>query len=324
VKLTVITPAYNVAPYIGDTIASVIAQSHANWAMVIVDDGSTDDTAKVVEGFNDPRIRLVRQENKGVSAARNRGMEEGDDNTEAAMFLDGDDYLAPDAFARLIAALEAWPRAVAAYGPYAYVEEDAHPGSRAIEVKNIDLPSGDILEALVERNLFANGGHMLIRRSELEQMTGFREDLKFGEDWEFWVRLALRGPFALVPGSAPLLFVRRRPSSAYLRMAMQPEAYEPCVAAIFDNPRMHTRLGTGRRHDLRAQAMAENAWVVGRELIRHGREFEGRAMLRESIAMKPSPKRLALLAMAYFLDWVPVDWRGPFRPYTGAPAAQKG
>jgi glycosyltransferase involved in cell wall biosynthesis len=47
-KITVITPAYNVAPYIGDTIASVIAQSHANWAMVVVDDGSTDDTGKIV------------------------------------------------------------------------------------------------------------------------------------------------------------------------------------------------------------------------------------------------------------------------------------
>ena len=313
-KIAVITPAYNVAAYIGDMIASVIAQSHQDWAMVVVDDGSTDATAAMVAGFDDPRIRLVRQENAGVSAARNRGVEEGDDDTEAVMFLDGDDFLAPDALARL----QGVPRAVAAYGAYGFVTENAHPGGRAFEIKSDGLPEGDIFAALVEKNLFANGGHVLIRRTALDQMTGFRTDLQFGEDWEFWVRLAMRGAFALVAGRTPLLFVRRRPSSAYLQMAMRPEAFEPCVEAIFDNPAMLARLGTGRRYALRTAAVAENSWIVGRELIRHGRDFEGRVMLRQSVAAKPSARRLALLAMSYLLDLFPTDWQGPFRPYGGA------
>ena len=317
-KIAVITPAHNVAGCIGDTVASVIAQSHADWAMVVVDDGSTDGTADIVARFPDPRIRLVRQENQGVSAARNRGVEEADDDTEAVMFLDGDDYLAPDAFVRLIAALAPMPRAVAAYGPYGYVGVNAHPGDRAIEVKAHGLPSGDIFDALVERNLFANGGHVLIRRAALDGMTGFRTDLRFGEDWEFWVRLSQHGPFALAAGHHPLLFVRRRPDSAYLRMATDPDAFRPCVEAIFANPRMLSRLGTARRYALRQNAEAENTWIVGRELIRHGRDVEGRMHLRAAVAAKPTVKRLGLLCLAYLLDWLPPDLRGPFRPYDKA------
>lgn len=319
-KIAVITPAHNVAAYIGDTIASVIAQSHADWAMVVVDDGSTDATADVVAGFADPRVHLVRQDNQGVSAARNRGVEEADDDTEAVMFLDGDDFLAPDAFARLVAALAATPRAVAAYGAYGFVTEDAHPGTRALDVKNDPLPTGDLLDELVERNLFANGGHVLIRRRALDGMTGFRTDLRFGEDWEFWIRLSLHGPFVVARGPSPLLFVRRRAGSAYLRQASDPAAFKPCMDAIFANPAMLSRLGTARRYALRQRAEAENAWIVGRELIRHGQGLAGRSWLRQSVAAKPTARRLALLSIAYLQDWLPVALHGPFRLYPGATA----
>jgi glycosyltransferase involved in cell wall biosynthesis len=323
-KIAVVTPAHNVARYIGDTIASLIAQSHPDWAMVVVDDGSTDATAEVVAGFPDPRIRLIRQDNQGVSAARNRGIEEADEDSEAVLFLDADDFLAPDALARLTTTLAAAPRAVAAYGAYAFVAEDAHPGSRALEVKSGPFPAGDIFDALVERNLFANGGHLLIARAALDGMTGFRADLQFGEDWEFWIRLSLHGPFAVVQGASPLLFVRRRPSGAYLRMATQPEAFRPCLEAIFASPRMLAHLGTARRYALRQRAEAENSWIVGRELIRHGRDIEGRAWLRQAVAMKPSSKRLALLCLAYLLDWLPPSRRGPFRPYDAPIAPPAG
>lgn len=314
-KISVITPAYNVAAYIGDTIASVIAQSHQDWAMVIVDDGSTDATADVVAKFPNPRVQLVRQDNQGVSAARNRGVDEADDDTEAVMFLDADDFLAPDAFTRLIAALAATPRAVAAHGGYGYVRETDHPGARAMELKTELLPAGDIFDSLIERNIFANGGHVLIRRTALDRMTGFRTDIAFGEDWEFWIRLSLHGPFAVATGPAPLLFVRRRPGSAYLTQAMRPDAFTPCMEAIFNNPMMLSRLGTARRYALRQRAEAENAWIVGRELIRHGRNFEGRTFLRRSVAAKPLARRLTLLGMAYLLEWLPPNLHGPFRAY---------
>jgi glycosyltransferase involved in cell wall biosynthesis len=75
-RIGIVTPAYNAASWIGDAIASVIGQTHDDWAMVVVDDGSTDATADIVARAGDARIRLIRQANAGVSAARNHGMAE--------------------------------------------------------------------------------------------------------------------------------------------------------------------------------------------------------------------------------------------------------
>jgi glycosyltransferase involved in cell wall biosynthesis len=314
-KIGVVTPAYNAAATIGVAIASLIAQSHKDWAMVVVDDGSTDGTADVVAAVSDPRIRMVQQANAGVSAARNRGALEA--GGEAVLFLDADDFLAPDALARLAAALDAVPRAVASYGGYGFVTADAAPGAKAFGLKSFGAGSGELLEALLERNLFANGGHVLIRRTALDAMNGFRSDLVFGEDWEFWVRLALRGPFVAVPGRSPLLFVRQLPSGAYLRMATDPKAFGPCMEAIFGNSMMRSRLGTARRFALRQSAEAENAWIIGRELIRHGNWDEGRRWLQHSLTMKPSLKRSFMLAATPVLALLPGPMRGPFRAYPG-------
>ena len=135
--------------------------------MVVVDDGSTDETGSIAANFAafDSRIRVTRQQNAGVSAARNRGLAETD--TLLVLFLDGDDWLAPDAFARLERALEAEPDAVAAHGRYCFVAENAAPGCEPLSVKRGRLPRGDLLPRLLTRNLFANGGHMLIRRFAL-------------------------------------------------------------------------------------------------------------------------------------------------------------
>ena len=313
-RVGVVTPAFNVAATIGDTIASVIAQSHSDWAMVVVDDGSTDGTARVAESFADLRLRVVRQPNAGVSAARNQGMARLD--CDAVVFLDGDDWLAPDALARMAAALTG--SAVAAYGAYAFVDEAARPGAAPIVCGSRRLPSGDVLLALLERNLLANGGHALIRRDALARTGLFRTDLAFGEDWELWVRLALLGRFTRVPGPA-LLHVRRRRSGAYLRMASDPRAFDPCLDAIFGAAALHERLGPTGCARLRGRAEAERDWIVGRELIRHGSQTLGRDLLRRAVLAKPLLKRLALLATLRVTSTLRPQWRGPFRPYPPAP-----
>src|SRR4051794_9372681 len=181
-------------------MASVVAQTHRDWSMV-VDDGSTDATAAIAASFHDARISLIHQDNSGVSAARNRGLSVI--AADACLFLDADDWLAPDALAWLAAALDAHPAAVAVSGRYARVALDciAYPARPP--------PGGDLLQHLLVQNLFANGGHLLIRSRAIKIAGGFRSDLSYGEDWEYWIRLALQGPFAALRSHpAPVLFVR--------------------------------------------------------------------------------------------------------------------
>ena len=313
-RITIVTPAYNVAPYIGATLTSVRAQTHQDWTLLAIDDGSTDATAAIIARAGDPRIRLIRQANAGVSAARNRGIAELDG--DAVMFLDGDDWLAPDALSRMATALGP-ADAVAAYGAYCFVTQD---GSAVVARKSGPFPAGDILDRLLVRNLFANGGHVLIRADAVSLAGRFRADIAYGEDWDYWCRLALAGRFVTVPGPAPLLFVRQRRGSAYLRMASNPLAFAPCMQAIFGNPALIARLGAARATRLRAQAEAENRWIVGRELIRHGRRADGLAWLRRSFAGNPSAKRAVLLAAAHALGVLPPRLHGPFRAYVQEPA----
>ena len=231
------------------------------------------------------------------------------------LFLDADDWLAPDALARLAAALDGAPDAVAATAGFAFVPERAAPGSADLPKRARAAPGGDLLPALLERNLFANGGHVLVRGATLARAGGFRAGLAYGEDWECWCRLALLGRFAAAPGRAPALFVRQRAGGAYLRMASDPAAFLPCMDAIFGAPALLARFGSDGLAAIRRRTEAENRWIMGRELVRHGRSRPGRALLRRSVAEKPGLKRAALLAAAHALALLPPDARGPFRPY---------
>jgi hypothetical protein len=171
--------------------------------------------------------------------------------------------------------------------------------------------SGDLLEALLVRNLFANGGHLLIRRHVLDTAGRFDPSLSYGEDWEYWTRLARLGGFAAVETHAPLLFVRERHDSAYRGMAVRPEAFVPSMDAIFNASELKSRFGAATLARLRQRAEAENNWVIGRELIRHGRVAQGRQFLRRSVVAAPGVKRLAMLTLMS----LPMLRIGPFRSY---------
>jgi len=314
VLISVVTPAHDVAGFVGDAIRSARAQTHADLELILVDDGSRDGTgdAAAEAAAGDPRIRILRQANGGVSAARNAGIAAA--TGEALLFLDADDWLAPDALARLAGGLRDAAGAVAAYGPWAAMAEAAHPGDAPLRVKSGPFPSGDILERLLERNLLVNGGHALIRRAAFEAAGGFHPGIRYGEDWECWIRLALQGRFAGLEG-APLLFVRERRNSAYRRLAHDPAAFAPAMQAIWSNPALAGRLGS-RLARMRARAEAENAWVVAKERLRHGMP-DALPRLRAAFLAAPGPRRAALLAAAHLLPLLPRRLHGAAARYEG-------
>lgn len=287
-RIAIITPAFNAAATLGGTLRSVLAQTHTDWRLAVVDDGSGDGTAECAATFADPRIQVIRQDNAGVSAARNRGLATLDG--DAFLLLDADDVLAPHALAALVRALAADPHAVAATGAACFVLPDGKRGTR----HRLGAPRGDLLPGLLVRNRFANCGQMLVRRAVIRSAGGFRDELSYGEDWEYAIRLACLGPF-VAAGPEPLLLVRERADGAYRRRVADPAAIDPCLDAIYENPLLRKRFSANRLNALRHRAEAENAWVVGRALLRQGVITDGRRWLLRSVAAAPSASRIALL-----------------------------
>ncbi len=191
--ISVVIPLYNGAGYIRRSLQSVLRQTYANFELIVVDDGSTDDGPEVVRTFTDARIRLIRQENAGVSAARNRGVAEAQGKYVA--FLDADDEWEPqflEAIAHLSVAYPTagiWATGYRRVFPTGPSVEFTLAESRSHMTLQIDdyfrhLPGGSIVHTSAAA----------IPISVFHELGGFREECDSGEDQEMWARIALHYP----------------------------------------------------------------------------------------------------------------------------------
>lgn len=206
--VSVIMPAYNVAPYIADAIESVLAQTFTDFELLVVDDGSTDDTGDIAARYaaSDPRIRLLRHENRGLAAARNTALRAG----RAPLFalLDSDDLWAPEFLAAQTALLAAHPDVdiltgnALTLGSY----EDGLPSRPYPDSR----PNPDLSTILKdELSVFIMS---VFRRRVYETIGGFDEMLRTNEDFDFWLRAAIAG-FRFARNDRPLGYYRRREDS---------------------------------------------------------------------------------------------------------------
>jgi glycosyltransferase involved in cell wall biosynthesis len=191
--ISIVMPVFNGASTIGRSIESVLAQTRTDFELLVIDDGSTDDTAAVVAAFEDPRIQLHCFANAGASASRNRGIRLA--RGALIAFLDADDWWAPEKLADQAAALAGAPDAALAYSFSTCVDDDGnvlHQGSHVVA-------SGSPYALLVTRNFLDSGSNPLVRREALIEAGPFDESLVGGEDWDLWLRIGHRHPFACVP-----------------------------------------------------------------------------------------------------------------------------
>jgi hypothetical protein len=206
-KFTVLIPLFNKAPYIRCTLDSVLAQSCTDFEILVIDDGSTDGGDKMVEDLADDRIRLIRQTNAGVSAARNRGIAMA--HGEWVSFLDADDWQHPDFLVALEIAQAACPEAKTVATDFLRVPHtdglwpprwQVAAGPPRIECIT-DLPARWVNSPTVCSSAIA------ARRDLLESMQPcFPLGESVGEDLDLWFRLAEKTPLALV--RAPLAAYR--------------------------------------------------------------------------------------------------------------------
>lgn len=204
--ISVVIPAYNRESTIADTLESLLRQTYEDWEAIIVDDGSRDATAEVVSAYShrDERIRLHRQTNAGVSAARNAGIALADGPW--LFFLDADDWIVPTAFDSLFAAASV-DGIDAAYGGYVRVDEQGR------ETRERRPPHAeDLFPVFTQMCAFAI--HACLIRIELVRSAGgFDESLITCEDWDLWQRVARAGArFAAIPDY--VAYYRMRSQSA--------------------------------------------------------------------------------------------------------------
>jgi glycosyltransferase involved in cell wall biosynthesis len=185
--VTVVTPAYNIAKYIGETVDSVLRQTFHDFEYLVVDDGSTDNSVDVVKAHvgDDPRFRLVQGEHRGLSAARNAGVREA--KGQYIAFVDGDDRWHPKFLERQLRLIRSLPpdtgvvfcrsRLVLENGTLVFLQ-----WQRAGRY--------DFDDFLVNSNPTRNGSSLLIRKSCFADVGGFDEELHHLEDLDMWLRIA--------------------------------------------------------------------------------------------------------------------------------------
>jgi glycosyltransferase involved in cell wall biosynthesis len=314
--VSVVIPTYNRAALLPEAVDSVLAQTYPALEVVLVDDGSRDDTAEVVRTRYgaDPRVRYFFQANAGVSAARNRGIREA--RGEFVALLDSDDVWYPHKLALQVAALRALPDAgmiwtdMEAVGPdhqplharflrrmyHAYrffpnpvdvfpsglIVGPEHPALARELPPGSKVYHGDIFSAMALGSL-VHTSTVLLRRDRLERVGFFREDYRAGEDYDFHLRTCKAGPVAFIDVAT----IKYRVGGADALTVNNTLRIAEAFLTTFENTlrvdRARIRLPQALLDECRADALA---WV-GEQNLAHGRTTRARACLARSLYYRP-------------------------------------
>jgi hypothetical protein len=187
--VSVVIPCYNQAHFLGEAIGSVLSQTYPHFEIVVVDDGSTDNTAVVAARY--PKVRYIRQDNQGLAAARNTGLRWS--SGDYLVFLDSDDRLLPNALADGLAALQERPECAFVSGHYRAILAD---GSHLRLEWEQPCPDKEHYLELLRENYIGMPAEVMYQRSVLESVGGFKTSLSVRgcEDYDLYLRIARTFP----------------------------------------------------------------------------------------------------------------------------------
>ena len=205
-RVTVLMPAYNAGKYIEAAVESALDQTFADFELLIVDDGSSDDTVSVIQGFADDRIRLIRQEQGGVSAALNTGLQHA--RGEYICRFDADDVCFPHRVARQVEFLDANPDYLLVGSDAEYISED---GEHLFNFRCAGHTHEEILDKLYRFCPFIHSA-VMYRKYAVLQAGGYSLLAHNFEDYLLWVRLVAVGRYHNLEEA--LIRVRINPASA--------------------------------------------------------------------------------------------------------------
>lgn len=297
--ISVIIPTYNRARSIARSVRSVLRQSYANLELIVVDDCSTDDTCAIVEGFDDPRLRLIRQPaNAGASAARHAGILAA--TGELIAFLDSDDVFLPEKLddqMRFFCALP--PDHVACFHiMLAYGAERTPRGYRfgprraaCVPPPETAVESGDLSRAFLRGNILGLPT-ALLRKSAYLAAGGFDTRLRNNNDWDFHIRLSRQGKIGYLDEPLTLVY------NSFDGISKNPLASAFSTMVIFGKIR---RLAPGD------PVQVPTALLVSRHLMLKGKPRSARRFVVRAISLDPRNPRHYL---RYGLCLMPGVYRG--------------
>lgn len=198
-RISVVIPLFNKAPYIERALRSVLAQTITDLELIVIDDGSTDDGCNIVKTFTDDRVRLIRQENRGVSTARNRGIDEA--KTDLIAFLDADDEWLPEFLETVIRLRDMYPEAGAFATAYRVDKGGGLMRNRKIRGYRKRQWEGVISNYLRIRTTLICSSAVAVKKEVFEKTGTFRVEAKKAEDLDLWLRIATY--FAIAYSNTP-------------------------------------------------------------------------------------------------------------------------
>jgi glycosyltransferase involved in cell wall biosynthesis len=210
----IVIPAFRCEKFIGSTIQSVIDQTYSRWECIVVDDGSPDQTFAIATALEnaDGRVRVIRQENAGVAAARNRGLGLLSPSVQFVTCMDADDVYVPHAVQRLVDELERTPESIAVHGLADFIDENGDPmkpgefarlGRRRLTcaggcISRVPLDEPTTFSNVVTESTMFPPGLMLVRRKAFRELGGYDVDMVGAEDWDFLIRLCRLGSVSFI------------------------------------------------------------------------------------------------------------------------------
>ncbi|MDP9201090.1 MAG: glycosyltransferase [Gemmatimonadota bacterium] len=219
-RVSLIVPTYNCAPYLVEAIESVLNQTYKAAEIIVVDDGSTDNTEEVLKSYVEKGfVRYIRQNKQGPGSARNVGIRSATGDYIA--FLDADDALTENSLGARVALLQAFPQMSFVFSDYFHQDQESSDvvavlkkerflekfAGLASNTSNGRLFSSASFDDVFDIPFFAHANTVLVRRATLDKVGLFRTDIVTGEDTDMWLRLAKNGVIGYV--DAPLAYYKR-------------------------------------------------------------------------------------------------------------------
>lgn len=269
--VSVVIPAYNAARHIRRSLDSVLAQTYPEFEVIVVDDGSVDQTSAIVMSYTDPRVQLIRQPNAGVSAARNRGIEAARGDWIA--FIDADDRWEPVFLETVVSTARRFPNVVSVFTNF----RDSVTGRLMIPEQDGEARVLESYFSFLLRNKQGMWSScVLVHRETLRAIGGFPVGVTHGEDLDTWARLAWSGPIAYVP--EPLAIYHTDTEGSAMKMPMEIWLRYPPVVKTFKEWQQSGKIPRSMLSESEAY-VREYLFSYVRALLKIGRRNEARDVL---------------------------------------------